>query len=130
MRDSKTTRTYSITELCERFDVTPRTLRYYEEIGLLTPQRRGTHRVYNERDRVRLQLILRGRRLGFSLEEIREILELYDRDKTGRTQLKEALRKGEEKLRAIEAQIAELEAMRRELQERAAEIRRMLEEEG
>ncbi|WP_218916175.1 MerR family DNA-binding transcriptional regulator [Marinithermus hydrothermalis] len=56
MREHKTARTYTITELCERFDVTPRTLRYYEEIGLLTPQRRGTHRIYNERDRVRLQL--------------------------------------------------------------------------
>jgi DNA-binding transcriptional MerR regulator len=71
-------RTWSIRDIAEEFDVTHRTLRHYEELGLLTPERRGTTRVYHRRDRVRLQLILRGRRLGFPLEEIRTIIDMYD----------------------------------------------------
>lgn len=71
-------RTYSISELAEEFDVTTRTLRFYEDKGLLKPQRRGTTRIYRERDRVRLRLALRGKRLGFSLDECREIIEMYD----------------------------------------------------
>lgn len=77
-------RTYTIGDLVEAFDVTPRTIRYYEEVGLLSPKRRGQRRIYSEGDRVRLRLILRGRRLGFSLEEIREILALYDPEEGGR----------------------------------------------
>ncbi len=121
-------RTYTIGDLVEAFDVTPRTIRYYEEIGLLSPQRRGQRRIYSEGDRVRLRLILRGRRLGFSLEEIREILALYDPEEGGKAQLERVLKMGEAKLREIEAQIAELEAMRLELLERAEEIRRLLQE--
>jgi len=121
-------RTYTIGDLVEAFDVTPRTIRYYEEIGLLSPKRRGQRRIYSEGDRVRLRLILRGRRLGFSLEEIREILALYDPEEGGKAQLERVLRMGEAKLKEIEAQIAELEAMRLELLERAEEIRRLLRE--
>ena len=73
--------TITIAELAEAFDVTPRTLRFYESKGLLSPQRRGSTRLYSERDRVRLKLILRGKRLGFSLEEITNIIELYDPQK-------------------------------------------------
>ncbi len=121
-------RTYTIGDLVEAFDVTPRTIRYYEEVGLLSPKRRGQRRIYSEGDRVRLRLILRGRRLGFSLEEIREILALYDPEEGGKAQLERVLRMGEAKLKEIEAQIAELEAMRLELLERAEEIRRLLRE--
>src|SRR5687768_18222097 len=64
-------RTYSITELCREFNVTPRTLRFYEQKGLLSPARRGWTRLFSYRDRARLQLILRGKRVGFSLEEIK-----------------------------------------------------------
>ncbi len=70
--------TWSIRELADEFDVTPRTLRHYEELGLLRPERRGTARVFHRRDRVRLALILRGRRLGFPLEEIGTIIDMYD----------------------------------------------------
>ena len=70
--------TYSIGELAEEFGITARTLRVYEEEGLLDPERDGTRRIYNERNRVRLRLILRGKRLGWSLSEIRESFELYD----------------------------------------------------
>lgn len=70
--------TWSIAELAAEYDVTLRTIRFYEDRGLLTPERRGTARVYHPRDRVRLALILRGKRLGFSLDEIAKIVDMYD----------------------------------------------------
>ena len=112
-----TQRTYTISDLTSLFDVTTRTLRYYEEMGLLTPQRRGIQRLYSERDRVRIQLILRGRRLGFSLEEVRDMLSLYDADPTEITQLREVIHRGDEKLAQVEEQIRELQAVRKELLE-------------
>ena len=79
MDNTKTDKkTYTIGELAEEFGVTSRALRLYEEEGLLDPQREGTRRIYNERNRVRLRLILRGKRLGWSLSEIRESFDLYD----------------------------------------------------
>lgn len=72
--------TYSISDLSGQFDVTARTIRFYEDQGLLAPERDGTRRIYMERDKVRLRLILRAKRLGFSLAEIRETLDLYDSD--------------------------------------------------
>ena len=69
---------YTISDLAEQFDITPRTIRFYEDQGLLAPERDGTRRIYRERDRVRLRLVLRAKRLGFSLAEIRETLDLYD----------------------------------------------------
>jgi len=71
-------KTYSIGQLAEEFDVTSRALRLYEEEGLLDPLREGTRRIYSERNRIRLRLILRGKRLGWSLQEIREIFDMYD----------------------------------------------------
>jgi DNA-binding transcriptional MerR regulator len=73
-------RTYSITQLCREFGATPRALRFYEEQGLLSPTRRDTARVYSYKDRARLQLIMRGRRVGFSIAEIRDILDAYDEE--------------------------------------------------
>jgi DNA-binding transcriptional MerR regulator len=70
--------TWSIAELATEYDVTLRTIRFYEDRGLLTPERRGTARVYHPRDKVRLGLILRGKRLGFSLDEIAKIVDMYD----------------------------------------------------
>ena len=119
---------YRIGDLVREFDVTPRTLRYYEELGLLAPERRGNQRYYTPRDRARLRLILRGRRLGFSLEEIEKMLALYDLDPSGKTQLKEVLRMGEAKIKAIESQIKELKALKKEIEARARELRRLLEE--
>jgi DNA-binding transcriptional MerR regulator len=72
------TATYSITELCEEFEVTPRALRFYEDEGLIAPKRVGLARVYSWRDRARLAWILRGKRVGFSLADIREMIDLYD----------------------------------------------------
>jgi len=86
-------RTYSIGELAEEFGVTSRALRLYEEEGLLDPERDGTRRIYNERNRVRLRLILRGKRLGWSLAEIRESFDLYDSDQGEEAQLELMLEK-------------------------------------
>jgi len=72
------TERYTITDLSREFDVTTRTIRFYEDEGLLTPERRGQARIYRPRDRTRLKLILRGKRLGFSLKEVAEIIDLYD----------------------------------------------------
>mgnify|MGYP001413776536 FL=1 len=74
---------YSIQQLAQEFDVTPRALRFYEDKGLIAPARRGQTRLYSDRDRTRLRLALRGRRLGFSLEECREIIDLYDPKQPG-----------------------------------------------
>ncbi len=76
-------RPYSIQQLAQEFDLTPRALRFYEDKGLIAPARRGTTRLYSDRDRTRLRLALRGKRLGFSLEECREIIDLYDPGQPG-----------------------------------------------
>jgi DNA-binding transcriptional MerR regulator len=75
-----TSRTWTITELAREFGVTQRTLRFYEEHGLLAPERRGTQRIFHIGDRVRLELVLRGKRLGFPLEEIKKIVGMYNAD--------------------------------------------------
>ena len=81
------TETYGIAELAREFGVTTRTVRFYEDKGLLAPERDGQRRVYSARDRVRLHLIMRGKRLGLSLEEIGELMDLYDADPSEVTQL-------------------------------------------
>ena len=77
-QSDRAARTYSITQLCEEFGVTARALRFYEDEGLIAPQRQGLARIYSWRDRARLAWILRGKRVGFSLAEIREMIDLYD----------------------------------------------------
>ena len=92
---------YSITDLCKEFRVTTRTARYYEDIGLLSPSRRGQTRVYSAADRTRLRLILRGKRLGLSLEDSRQIIDMYEPGKTNIDQLNSlvgAIRQQREKL--------------------------------
>jgi DNA-binding transcriptional MerR regulator len=78
---------YSISDLSKEFDITTRSIRFYEDQGLLSPTRKGQTRIYNQRDKVRLKLILRGKRLGFSLAETGRLFELYDVDKTSAKQL-------------------------------------------
>jgi DNA-binding transcriptional MerR regulator len=92
---------YSITDLCKEFGVTTRTARHYEDIGLLSPSRRGQTRVYGSADRTRLRLILRGKRLGLSLEDSRQIIDMYEPGKTNIEQLNslvDAIRQQREKL--------------------------------
>ena len=109
-------RTYSITELCREFNVTPRTLRFYEQKGLLAPARRGWTRLFSYRDRARLQLILRGKKVGFSLEEIKEMLELYNLKDGQLTQLRVAATKFRERREALHQQRIEVEEAIEELE--------------
>ena len=95
---------FTISELSKQFDVTSRALRLYEESGLLSPKREGTKRIYSERDRVRLRLILRGKRLGCSLSEIREIFDIYDTDSGEKAQLEFFLETLVERIKILERQ--------------------------
>ena len=108
-------RTYSISDLAKEFDITTRTIRFYEAEGLLNPQREGQTRIYSERDRVLLKLILRGKRLGFSLSESRELFELYDPSSGNRAQLMRMLEKIGEKRAVLEQQLADIAVMQNEL---------------
>lgn len=115
-QDQGTTRMYSVTELARELGVTPRALRFYEDKGLLSPQRVGGTRVYLYRDRARLILILRGKRLGFSLREISEYLDLYDADPMQRTQI-------DRLLEFVRERVASLEQQREALEETLSELR-------
>lgn len=103
-------------EMCARFDVTPRTLRYYEYIELLSPRRVGRSRFYGAREAARMTLILRGRRFGFSLEEIRQWLLIYEQ-KGSREQYDTWVRMADEKLKVLDLQIEELRTIRKDLEE-------------
>lgn len=109
--------TWTIAQVAQEFGVTHRTVRHYEELGLLSPQRRGTRRVYHRRDRTRLNLILRGRRLGFPLEQIRTIIDLYDAPRGKRSQLQYVLDQ-------IDDRRTDLEQRRRDLDDALTELDR------
>ena len=102
-------RTFTIRQLCVEFAVTARALRFYEDRGLLHPRRQGQHRLYSVRDRARLQLILRGKRAGFSLAEIGEFLDLYDKDDQHAHQMAAAVALFRRRIAALEAQKADIE---------------------
>ncbi len=102
-------RTYSIHQLTKEFDITARTLRHYEDEGLIAPERKGRQRLYSARDRARLTLILRGRRVGFTLAEIGEILDLYDNNDGGTAQLVYARKKFSERIESLGRQKADIE---------------------
>lgn len=109
--------TYSIKELACEFGVTPRTLRHYEDQGLLTPERQGQNRIYHAYDRVRLAWILRGKRVGFSLQEIGEMLDLYDLGDGRETQRSVTVEKCRSRIKALEEQRDDINATIDELQE-------------
>ncbi|MFN9928016.1 MAG: MerR family transcriptional regulator [Phenylobacterium sp.] len=109
-------RTYTIRQLCLEFKCTARALRFYEDKGLLDPARDGMNRVYSYRDRARLQLILRGKRVGLSLAEIGEILDLYEADDTGAQQAATSIRK-------FQARVVALEQQRKDIDDAVAELR-------
>jgi DNA-binding transcriptional MerR regulator len=106
---------WTISDLASEFEVTLRTLRHYEDVGLLTPERRGTTRVFHPRDRIRLRLILRGKRLGFSLPEIRTIVNMYDEQPGEAGQLNYLLDQ-------IEVRRLELDQLRRDIDETMTEL--------
>jgi len=109
-------KTYSIGELAEEFGITSRTLRLYEEQGLLDPKREGTRRIYSDRNRVRLRLILRGKRLGWSLSEIRESFDLYDSDHGEEAQLELMLEKLGKRREALKAQRRDIDNALKDLE--------------
>ncbi|EGR1752591.1 MerR family DNA-binding transcriptional regulator [Vibrio parahaemolyticus] len=105
---------YKISDLAKEFDITTRSIRFYEDVGLIEPERKGSMRVYQRRDKIRLKLILRGKRLGFSLAEIRELFELYDMQQTDE-QLLKMLNIIEEKQAVLQQQLNDIGVVMGEL---------------
>ncbi|GIU05473.1 MerR family transcriptional regulator [Shewanella morhuae] len=120
--------TYSISDLSKEFDITTRSIRFYEDQGLLKPKRRGQTRIYSLKDRVRLKLILRGKRLGFSLAETRRLFELYDADKSSTSQLNTMLALVEEKKYALQQQMDDIKVVLMELNSAEQQCRLALED--
>jgi DNA-binding transcriptional MerR regulator len=108
---------YSVTELADELGITPRAIRFYETKGLIKPRRAGTTRVYTHRDRARMQLILRGKRLGFSLADIKEYLDMYDLDPSQEKQVQLLLEKVNRRIDELEQQREDLETTLVELEE-------------
>ena len=112
------TESYGIAELAREFDITTRTVRFYEDKGLLSPERDGQRRIYGPRDRVRLKLIMRGKRLGLSLEEIGELMDLYDADPSEVTQLTQFID-------VIRARKSALKVQKQDIEDSLAEMTRI-----
>jgi DNA-binding transcriptional MerR regulator len=124
--DSTETGEFSISELSREFDVTPRAIRFYEDQGLLSPRRDGQRRIYTPRDRTRLKLTLRGKRLGLTLSEIRELIDMYEPGRDERPQLKRFLAVLQNHREALLQQRADLEAQLTEIQTFEKKVRKRL----
>ena len=118
--------TYTISELSKEFDITPRAIRFYEDQGLIAPQREGSRRVYSGRDRTRLKLTLRGKRLGFSLHEIKEMVDMYESPQDTVPQVERFLAKLIEQRQALEQQREDLEITLSEITTFEQQCRRLL----
>ena len=118
--------TWGIAELAAEFGITTRTIRFYEDKNLITPERSGQRRVYHLRDKVRLQLIMRGKRLGFSLDEIRAMIDLYDADPTQVSQLRLFLDKLHERKSLLQTQREDIDQVLTEIATREAQCERLL----
>ncbi len=119
-------RAFSITELAAEFDVTPRAIRFYEDVGLLTPARAGRNRIYTHRDRTRLKLTLRGKRLGLSLSEIKQLVDLYDSPSDTAPQLQAFLGVLAAHRRLLEQQREDIEITLAEIAQHEARCRVLL----
>ncbi|MBI3146931.1 MAG: MerR family DNA-binding transcriptional regulator [Betaproteobacteria bacterium] len=126
MSPSQAHQTYSISDLAREFSLTTRTIRFYEDQGLLAPTRVGRHRVYGNRERVRIRLILRGKRLGFSLAEIREFLDLYEATEGERRQLEKFLAGLAERRRNLAQQREDIDAVLHEIDNLEHQCRSLL----
>ena len=115
---------YTISQVADQFGVTTRTLRYYEEIGLLQPRRGGNggQRIYSNKELVRIKLILRGKQLGFSLEEIKDMVGLFEVDPSGKKQLERSIQYGEKRIEEVERKIADLMMIKQELESLRADF--------
>ena len=113
-------RQYSISELATEFDITTRSIRFYEEKGLLQPTRNGQTRIYSAADRTKLRLILRGKRLGLSLEESRDIIEMYDPQRDNSPQLQRLIDKIREKREMLQRQLRDIETLLQDLDDAEA----------
>lgn len=127
-KDEQDEPTYRIGDLAAEFGVTLRTLRFYEDKDLLSPKRVGVTRLYSRRDRARLKLILLGKRLGFSLEEVKKMIELYDPRGKNVTQLQVALEKGRSQMATLQQQRDELDTAIEELQRTIATVEALLQQ--
>ena len=121
-------RFYSIGEMCDAFGVTARALRFYEDEELIAPERRGTTRLYTDRDRARLTWILRGKSVGFSLNDIRELLDLYDVGDQRQTQMVATLERCRERIAVLERQKVDIDATIAELSEFCAFLNERLDQ--
>lgn len=111
-----TNSTYTISDLSAQFEISPRSIRFYEEKGLLSPGRsKGNQRIYTRRDRARLKLILRGKRFGYSLDEISEMIGMTDLNMTEVEQIRKSLAYGEKKLAEIRERVKELQLLEQDL---------------
>jgi DNA-binding transcriptional MerR regulator len=117
---------FSISELAREFDITPRAIRFYEDQGLLSPKREGQRRIYTLRDRTRLRLTLRGKRLGLTLSEIRELIDMYEPGRDQRPQLKRFLAVLEAHKASLQQQQADLDAQLLEIQNFEKRVRKQL----
>jgi DNA-binding transcriptional MerR regulator len=117
-----TEKLFSIGELAADFALSPRAIRFYEDQGLLSPSRAGTTRIYTKRDRARLQLILRGKRLGFSLADIRQFLELYDADRSKHRQMTMTLQRTRDRITELEQQLEDITLTLAELRDMEKDI--------
>jgi len=117
---------FSISELAREFDVTPRAIRFYEDQGLLTPRREGQRRIYTPRDRTRLKLTLRGKRLGLTLSEIRELIDMYEPGRDERPQLERFLAVLESHRASLRQQRTDIEAQLSELETFEKKVKKQL----
>ena len=118
--------TFTITELAAEFDITPRAIRFYEEAGLLEPARRGRNRVYSPRDRTRLKLTLRGKRLGLALQEIKQLVDMYDSQASAAPQLRAFLATLARHREQLEQQRDDIEITLAEIQQHESRCRALL----
>ena len=119
-------RSLTITEMAQEFDITPRAIRFYEDVGLLSPHRAGRNRVYSQRDRTRLKLTLRGKRLGLSLQEIKQLVDMYDSPSDTAAQLKAFLQVLAAHRQLLEQQREDIEITLAEIAQHEARCRQLL----
>jgi len=127
---SREGKTFTITELAQEFDITPRAIRFYEDVGLLEPSRAGRNRVYTQRDRTRLKLTLRGKRLGLSLQEVKRLVDMYDSPSDTAQQLQAFMAVLQEHRRQLEQQRDDIQVTLEELSQHEERCRRLLAEQA